>query len=193
MKTLFELLGLRLENHDTRANLDPWQVEQNERHIEAIFRSMCHYIPDLLTLDEDHIFTWDRTNKQTIDLGDFPVLDRLSVECRVTLQHVRAYKNYGVSRIPVNLVYLCLYDLLLEYNYPLTPTICELLVTTIQRYAPQQTTMEQDLMRIYLTRFTSLDKSSILRTQLANAREPFVNGVAKRLSTLAQGTLTPVR
>ena len=190
MKTLFELLGLRLENRVTRGILDPEQIEQNERHIEAIFRSMCHYIPDLLTLDEEHIFVWDKTNERAVNLNDFPVLDRLGVDCRVTLQHVRAYKSHGVTRIPVNLVYLCLYDLLLEYNYPLTPTIRGLLASTVTHYAPAQTSMEQDLLRIYLTRFTPNIKTNFAREQLNNAREPFVNGVAKQLHTFKTGPLT---
>ena len=187
--TLFELLGLRLEKTQRQAPLDPERVERNERHIEAIFHAMCRYIPELLVVDKEHVFNWDEDHTETIDLSDLPDLEHLGPDCLITAQHLRAYKTYQVNTVPANLIYLCLYDLLLEYEYPLTPEIRRLLKETIHTYAPDRTTMDLDLRRIYLSRFQADPEYPVSAAQLEKAREPFVNGVAKKLQTCKSGNL----
>jgi hypothetical protein len=185
-KLLNQRLSRRVNYYKTISNV---QKESDNLQIREVFENISKYIPHLLTITDGEIFKWNTKFSEAIPLP----LETLKLfeNYSIVHKHIEIYEEKKLEYIPLNLLFICLYDLLREYNFPISEYAFRNITATMQSYCPKESKMTNDVFSMYLERFNSnisaipSKKSSLTyqKNKIVDARELFLHNVIKRLQS----------
>lgn len=147
MRKVIEKLFIPSNNCNPHSNRELTIQEQQ------LFASLCKNMDLVIKeVDGDDCFKWDDTPPLFYDLSIFSILDTEQYSFWLSGVHRGVYNNNGVSKIPYSFFNLCIYDILVEFEYTVTPTVQERIKSLFISVLGTKPTM-MEVAYIYLSRF----------------------------------------
>jgi hypothetical protein len=189
------LLNKRLSKREFYYDITVEEQAYNESQVRKVFEAICANIPAYLSITDGEIFKWN-LNFDQATLVSLDVLKKFD-NYDIAKKHLDIYEDQSYFDIPINLLFISLYDILREYNFPVSQYAFGNITHTMKSYCPKGTKMTNTVFEIYHARFNSrvpialpIEKtkgSSFSKSQqnIDSARELFIHNVIKRLRSHA--------
>ena len=193
MRHIFtNILNKRLSKEEFCYDLTDKELATHKLQVQGVFKDISDNIPTLLSMTDgeidSNIFKWnlDFSHASLISIEVLELFDKYDI----AKKHLDIYQEQELTEIPVNLLFISLYDILREFNFPVSDFAFANISQTMKSYCPKGSTMTNCVFELYQERFRSAipiptqNKKHSTLTQLNkidSARELFIHSVIKRL------------